>query len=78
MEGSIHVFCKRTEVSIHFSVIYRRVIQEIDGHESTDDDPSIISELFFEISPDVQHDQFYRTYTVQKMIKEYLDSVSPP
>jgi len=68
-------YFQRTEVSIHVSIIHRHAILELDGVESLPDDPFIVTEHFFVISPDDKHDQYF-TSTVQSLIKEYLDSIS--
>ena len=70
-------YFQKTEVSIHVSVIYRHAVLELDGFDSFENDPRIVSELFFVISPDVQHDQYF-SFTVQKLVKQYLESISYP
>jgi hypothetical protein len=37
-------------------MIHRHAILEYDGFDSADDFPEIITEYFFVISPDLQHD----------------------
>jgi hypothetical protein len=56
-------------------MIHIHAILEYDGFDSTDDFPEIITEYFFVISPDSQHDHNF-TKCVQQQIKQYLDSIS--
>ncbi|CAG2231461.1 unnamed protein product [Mytilus edulis] len=55
--------------------MHRHAILEYDGVDSTEEFPEIITEHFFVISPDLQHDNDFTKY-VQKKVKEYLDSIS--
>ncbi|VDI46241.1 Hypothetical predicted protein [Mytilus galloprovincialis] len=68
-------YFQRTECSIHVTVMHRHAILEYDGVDSTEEFPEIITEHFFVISPDLQHDNDFTKY-VQKKVKEYLDSIS--
>jgi hypothetical protein len=43
--------CQRTEVSIHVTIIYRHSLLDVDGESSTPDDPNIVCEHFYVISP---------------------------
>ena len=70
-------YFQKTEVSIHVSIIYRHAILEHDGVESMPDDPRLIQEQFFVISPDRKHDHHF-TFHVQNMMHEYLMSISYP
>jgi len=68
-------YFQRTEVSIHVSLIYRHSVLEIDGSSSSPEDPNIVCEHFYVISPDEKHDQYY-VHHVQKLISEYLKSIN--
>ncbi|XP_031563965.1 uncharacterized protein LOC116299446 [Actinia tenebrosa] len=46
----------QVQVSIHVTVMHRHAIKEIDGEESTPDDPAVITEHLYVISPDTKHD----------------------
>lgn len=48
---------------------------EVDGFESTIEEPRIVTEQFFVISDDDKHDQYF-TYQVQKLIADYFSSIS--
>ena len=68
-------YFQRTEVSIHVTIIHRHAILEVDGIESTREEPNLITEHFFVISPDEKHDQYF-THHCQKLVSEYLKSIS--
>ncbi|CAC5387052.1 unnamed protein product [Mytilus coruscus] len=56
-------------------LLYRHAILEVDGVDSTLEDPNIVTENFFVISDDEKHNQYF-TFQVQKYISEYLSSIS--
>ena len=64
----------KTEVTIHISVIHRHAKLEHDGMDSTNDNPVIIQEYFYVISPDLQHDQYF-VHHFWTLIKQYLTSI---
>ena len=66
---------KKAEVSIHGSILYRHAILEYDQVDSSTEEPNIICEQFFVISPDSSHDRHFTLYC-QKQISEYLKSIS--
>ncbi|XP_062600261.1 uncharacterized protein LOC134261881 [Saccostrea cucullata] len=68
-------YFQKIEVSIHVSLLYRHAILEIDGVESTADDPVIIKEEFFVISEDDKRDHYF-THYVQKSIADYLQEIN--
>lgn len=68
-------YFQKTEVSIHVTILYRHAILEVDGDDSSSLNPNIISEQFFVISPDLQHDRNFTRYC-QKQISDYLKSIS--
>jgi hypothetical protein len=68
-------YFQHTECSLHVTMIHRHAMLEYDGFDSTDDFPEIITEYFFVISPDLQHDHNF-TKCAQQQIKQYLDSIS--
>ena len=68
------VISKKTEVSIHVSILYRHAILEYDQVENSIEEPNIISEQFVVISPDSSHDRHFTLYC-QKQISEYLKSI---
>lgn len=68
-------YFQRTEVSIHVTILHRHAVLEYDGIESTPDNPTIVTEHFFVISPDEKHDQHF-THQVQVLVSDYLKSIS--
>ncbi|CAG2229308.1 unnamed protein product [Mytilus edulis] len=68
-------YFQRAEVSIHVTILNRHAIFEVDGIDSTLDSPVIVSEQFFVINPNSDHDRHYTRY-VQTLISKYLKSIS--
>ena len=60
-------YFQKTEVSIHVTILYRHSILEKDGIYSSPENPKLIREQFFVISPDMQHDRSFTQYC-QKQI----------
>ena len=46
----------QTQASIHVTVLHRHALPHVDGEESLEDDPRIVTEHLFTISPDLRHD----------------------
>lgn len=67
-------YFQKTEVTIHVSILHRHSVLELDGQESTLENPNIIAEQFFVISPDLEHDRYFSCH-VQKEISNYLHSI---
>lgn len=57
---------------MHVILIYRHALLELDGVESTNVNPKVITEHFFVISDNDEH----FTHFVQKQVNEYLKSIS--
>jgi hypothetical protein len=57
--------------SLHVSVIHRHAMLEYDGIDSNEENPNVITEHFYVISPDQQHNHFF-VHEVRKQISEYL------
>ncbi|CAG2189365.1 unnamed protein product [Mytilus edulis] len=68
-------YFQKIEVSLHVTLLYRHAILEVDGIESSVDNPVIIKEEFFVISEDDKRDQYF-THYVQKSVSEYLHEIS--
>ena len=45
----------QTEASIHVTVFHRHALLHLDGEESSENDPQIVTEHLFTISPDLRH-----------------------
>ncbi|CAC5383741.1 unnamed protein product [Mytilus coruscus] len=52
-------YFQKPEASLHVSLLYRHAILEVDGVDSTLEDPNIVTENFFVISDDEKHDQCF-------------------
>jgi hypothetical protein len=52
-------YFQKTEVNIHVSIRYRHAILEYDQVDSSTEEPIIICEHFFLISPDSYHDRHF-------------------
>ena len=70
-------YFQKKEVSLHVTILHRHAMLEVDGVESTVQEPHIIQEQFFVISPDLQHDHHF-TYHAQLLLNNYLKSISYP
>jgi hypothetical protein len=68
-------YFQKLEASIHVTLIYKHALLELDGVESTNENPKVITEQCFVISDDDKHDQHF-THFVQKQVSEYLKSIS--
>ena len=70
-------YFQKKEASLHVTILHRHAMLEVDGIESTPEDPRLIQEQLFVISPDLQHDHHF-TYHAQWLLQEYLKSISYP
>jgi hypothetical protein len=50
-------YFQKTEISLHVSVIYRHAMLEYDHVDSTEENPNVVAEYFFVLSPDPVHDE---------------------
>ena len=46
----------QTQASIHVTILHRHALPEVDGEESSEDDPRVVTEHLYVISPDLRHD----------------------
>lgn len=70
-------YFQKVEVSLHVSILHRHAVLEVDGVDSTEEDPNIVTEHFFVVSPCQTHDHHF-THTVQTLIADYLRSINCP
>ncbi|WAR30432.1 hypothetical protein MAR_032974 [Mya arenaria] len=63
-------YFQRTEVTIHVSILYRFALLGIDGVDSTEESPNIVTEQFIVFSK--------QNHEIQEMIHQYLTSISYP
>lgn len=60
-------FFSQTQVSIHVTVLYRHTSAAKDEIDSTEDDPLVVTDHVFVISPDVKHDHHSATIVVSSL-----------
>ena len=71
------LYFSQTQASIHVTILHRHAIMNIDGQESTEDDPIIITEHLFVISPDCRHNH-HSVHEVRTLISGYLKQIDCP
>ena len=52
-------YFQRTEVTIHVTILYRHALPEVDGIDSTEESPNIVTEQFIVFSNDEKHDHHF-------------------
>ena len=67
-------YYSQTQASIHVTILHRHALETVDGVESTVDDPSIITEHIFVISPDTKHDH-HSVHQVRELVAGYLREI---
>ena len=60
--------------SIHVTVLHKHAIKDVDGVDSTLEEPVIVTEHIFVISPDTKHDH-HSVHQVRKLVAEYLEDI---
>ena len=61
----------QSQASMHVTILHRRSLKDVDGVESTIEDPAIITEHIFVISPDTKHDH-HSVHQVRELVAGYL------
>ena len=59
---------------MHVTILHRRSLKDVDGVESTIEDPVIITEHIFVISPDTKHDH-HSVHQVRELVAGYLKEI---
>ena len=67
----------QTQASIHVTVMHRHSLAEIDGEDSTPDNPKIVTEHLFVISPDLKHDH-HSVHHCRTLVAKYLTQIRCP
>ena len=67
-------YYSQTQASIHVTVLHRHAIKDVDGVDSTLEEPVIVTEHIFVISPDTKHDH-HSVHQVRKLVAEYLEDI---
>lgn len=65
----------QTQASIHVTILHRHAIMDIDEVESSIEEPIIITEHLFTISPDTKHDHHSVHGCIQNVVN-YLESIN--
>lgn len=66
-------YYSQTQASIHVTGLHRHAIKDVDGVDSTLEEPVIVTEHIF-ISPDTKHDQ-HSVHQARKLVAEYLEDI---
>ena len=64
----------QSQASIHVTILHRHAPNDVDGVESTIEDPVIITEHIFVISPDTKHDH-HSVHQVKELVAGYLKEI---
>ena len=64
----------QTQAYIHVTVLHRHAIKDVYGVDSTLEEPVIVTEHIFVISPDTKHDH-HSVHQVRKLVAEYLEDI---
>ena len=67
-------YYSQSQASIHVTILHRHSLKDVDGVESTIEDPVIITEHIFVISPDTKHDH-HSVHQVRKLVAGYLKEI---
>ena len=71
------LYFSQVQASIHVTILHRHALMSIDGTESTEDNPSIVTEHLFVISPDCKHDH-HSVHSARKLMDGYLKQIGKP
>ena len=67
-------YYSQSQASIHVTILHRHALKDVDGVESTIEDPVIITEHIFVILPDTKHDH-HSVHQVRKLVAGYLKEI---
>ena len=71
------LYFAQTQASLHVTILYRHSSQERDGVESTKEEPKIITEQLFVISPDLKHDH-HSVHKCRELLADHLKECGKP
>lgn len=71
------LYFSKTQASIHVTILHRHAILDIDGVESTDEEPNVVTEHLFVISPDLKHNH-HSVHEVRSLVAGHLQSINHP
>ena len=67
-------YFSQSQASIHVTIFHRHALEDVDGVESTLEDPVIITEHIFVISSDTKHDH-HSVHQVRQLVAGYLKQI---
>ena len=70
-EEAQSLYFAQNQCSIHVTILYRHASLQCDGVESTEDNPKIITEHLFVISPDLKHDH-HSVHQCRQLVADHL------
>lgn len=68
------LYFSQVQASIHVTILHRHALLNVDGIQSTEENPSIITEHIFVISPDCKHDH-HSVHSARKLMDGYLKQI---
>lgn len=68
------LYFSQVQASIHITILHRHALINVDGIQSTDENPYVITEHLFVISPDCKHDH-HSVHSARKLMNGYLDEI---
>ena len=68
------LYFSQVQVSIHVTILHRHGLIDVDGIQSSEENPEIITEHLFVISPDCKHDH-HSVHSARKLMDEYLKQI---
>mgnify|MGYP002803583687 CR=1 FL=1 len=68
------LYVSQIQVSIHVTILHRHALMDVDGIESSEENPVIITEHLLVISPDCKHDH-HSVHSARKLMDEYLKQI---
>ena len=69
------MYFSQAQASIHVTIMHRHALAEIDGEESTEENPVIVTEHLFFISPDCKHDH-HSVHRCREFVVDYLKQIN--
>ena len=70
------LYFSQTQVSIHVTILHRHAVEGIDGVMSDLNNPEIVTEHLFVISPDTKHDND-SVHECRAIVADYLKDINP-
>lgn len=67
-------YFSQSQASVHVTILHRHALKDVDGVESTIEDPIIIPKHIFVISPDTKHDH-HSVHQVRELVAGYLKEI---